>query len=62
MGKKYEECFKTFMEVRNKLMESGEDFALARAFHKPIKWYGEHEKAEALAILRSETNEVKIIC
>ena len=55
--RKYEENMKAFLKVRDELLENGEDFALAVAFHKPIKWYGEHSTAEAIKILRVEASE-----
>lgn len=53
---RYEENMNAFLKVRDKLVESGEGFALARAFKKPVKWYGEHSTAEAIEILRTEAN------
>ena len=53
---KYEEHMNAFLKVRNELLENQEDFALAIAFHKPIKWYGEHSTAEAIKILKAEAN------
>lgn len=54
--KKYEENMKAFLKVRDLLLENQEDFVLARAFKKPVKWYGEHSTAEAIKILRAEAN------
>ena len=49
-----EEAKKAFLEVRDILAENHEDFALARAYKKPWKWYREHTKQEAIKILRAE--------
>lgn len=51
---KFEEHRKTFLEIKKILSENKEYFALAKAFKKPFKWYGEHTKSEALEILRAE--------
>jgi len=53
---KLEEAQKTFLKVRDYLLKNQEDFALAKAFHKPIKFYGEHTKKECIEILRKEAN------
>lgn len=53
---KLEEHTKAFLEVRDELLKNGEDFALAKAFKKPFKWYGEHTKQEAIEILRAEAS------
>jgi hypothetical protein len=37
-------------------LKNHEDFALAKAFHKPMKFYGEHTKKECIEILRAEAN------
>ena len=47
-------CEKNFLEVREKLYEMGEDFAVARACKKPLKWYMEHTIDEAITILIQE--------
>lgn len=49
-----EEAQKAFLKVRNILTEKREDFALARAYKKPWKWYREHTTQEAIKILRAE--------
>lgn len=49
-----EESEKAFLEVRRILTENHEDFALARAYKKPWKWYREHTTQEAIGILRAE--------
>lgn len=54
--KKYEENMKQFLKIRDILLKNGEDFVLAKAFKKPVKWYGEHDTSEALKILRAEVN------
>lgn len=53
---KYEICEKIFLEIRDLFLASQEDFALAKAFHKPMKFYGEHTKKECIEILRAEAN------
>lgn len=42
-----EEAKKAFLEVRHILTEKHEDFALAKAYKKPWKWYREHTTQEA---------------
>lgn len=49
-----EEAKKEFLEVRDILAEKHWDFALARAYKKPWKWYREHTTQEAIKILRAE--------
>ena len=49
-----EEAKKAFLEVRNILTEKHADFALAKAYKKPWKWYREHATQEAIEILRTE--------
>ena len=53
-----EEAKKAFLEVRDILAEKHEDFALARAYKKPWKWYREHTKQEASKILRAEAKGI----
>lgn len=53
-----EEAKKAFLEVRDILAEKHEDFALARAYKKPWKWYREHTTHEAIKILRAEIEGV----
>lgn len=53
---KLEEAKKAFLKVRDYLLENQEDFALARAYKKPWKWYMEHAEKEAIEILRKEAN------
>ena len=53
-----EEAKKAFLEVRDILAENHEDFALARAYKKPWKWYREHTKQEAIKILRAEAKGI----
>lgn len=50
----YEIHKKTFLEIRDFFLKNQEDFALAKAFHKPMKFYGEHTKKECIEILRKE--------
>lgn len=49
---------KAFLEVRDILAEKHEDFALARAYKKPWKWYREHTTQEAIKILRAEAKGI----
>ncbi len=53
-----EEAQKAFLKVRNILTEKREDFALAKAYKKPWKWYREHTKQEAIKILRAEAKGI----
>lgn len=53
---KLEEATKEFLKVKNILLQNREDFALARAYKKPWKWYREHTTSEAIEILRAEVN------
>ena len=55
---KLEEAQKAFLKVRDYLLENQEDFALARAYKKPWKWYREHTKQEAIKILRAEAEGI----
>ena len=49
-----EEAKKAFLEVRRILTAKHEDFALAKAYKKPWKWYREHATQETIEILRAE--------
>ena len=49
---KLEEAQKAFLKVRDYFLETQEDFALAKAYSKPWKWYREHTTDEAIEILR----------
>ena len=51
----YEEHIRNFLKVREFLRASGENSAFAMAFHKPVKWYGEHSQMEAVKLLREES-------
>lgn len=51
---KFDICQKNFFEVREKLYEMGEEFAVAKAYKKPWKWYIEHTIDEAITILIQE--------
>lgn len=53
---KLEEAQKTFLKVRDYLLKNQEDFALAKAYSKPWKWYREHTTDEAIEILRAEVS------
>lgn len=52
---KLEEAKKAFLKVKDFLLKNQEDFALARAYKKPWKWYREHTTQEAIKILIEET-------
>lgn len=52
----YESHKKAFLEIRDFFLKNHESFALAKAFHKPMKFYGEHTKKECIEILRAEAN------
>ena len=52
----YENCKRAFLEIRDLFLQNHENFALAKAFHKPMKFYGEHTKNECIEILRKEAN------
>lgn len=51
-----EEATKAFLKVRDYFLQTQEDFALAKVYGKPWKWYREHTTGEAIEILRAETN------
>lgn len=53
---KLEEAEKAFLKVRDYFLETQEDFALAKAYSKPWKWYREHTTDEAIEILRAEVS------
>lgn len=48
-------CKKNFLEIRKKLYEMGEEFAVAKAYKKLWKWYREHTIEEAIKILIQES-------
>lgn len=54
--KLYESHRKTFLEIHDFFLKNHEEFALAKAFHKPLKFFGEHTKKECIEILRKEAN------
>ena len=53
---RFEKCKETFLEIRDLFLENQENFALAKAYKKPWKFYIEHEKKECIQILRNEVN------
>lgn len=57
-----EEAKKAFLEVRHILTEKHENFALAKAYKKPWKWYREHTTQEAIKILRAEAKQTRTSC
>lgn len=56
----YESHRKTFLEIRDLFLQNHENFALTKAFHKPMKFYGEHPKNECIEILRKEANRMAV--
>ncbi len=52
-----EEATKNFLEVRKILDSKGENFALARAYKKPWKWYREQSVSKAVQILEQEAKQ-----
>lgn len=52
-----EEATKKFLEVRKILDGKGENFALARAYKKPLKWYKEQSVSVAVEILEQEAKQ-----
>lgn len=53
---KLKKAEKAFLKVKDYLLKNQEDFALAKAYKKPWKWYREHTMQEAIEILRKEVN------
>ena len=51
---KYKEHMQTFSQVTKLLKAEKAYAALNKAYHKPVKWYGEKTAQEAAAILRTE--------
>ena len=47
----YESHKKTFLEIRDFFLKNQEYFALAKAFHKPMKFYGEYTKKECMEFM-----------
>lgn len=58
--REYEEHRKAFLQVREILTDMNENFALTRAFKKPVKWYGQHSIDEAVSLLIAETDKVQV--
>lgn len=48
-----------FLKIRDILLVNHENFALAKMYKKPWKWYREHTTQEAIEILRKEANAQK---
>ena len=53
----FEDHKRTFLEIRDFFSKNNESFALAKAYKKPWKFYGEREKNECIKILREEASE-----
>ncbi len=53
---RFEQHKNAFLQVRDYFTKTGENFALAKAYKKPWKWYGERTTQEAIKILRAEAN------
>lgn len=54
-----EQSKKHFLKIRYILLKNNENFALAKMYKKPWKWYREHTTQEAIEILRKEANAQK---
>lgn len=46
-----------FMKVMEILQSQNDSFALAKAFKKPFKWYGQYTIQEAVEVLKIEGGE-----
>lgn len=51
----FEKHFNNFLEVRDILKLNHMNLAVARAFKKPFKWYGQHSIQDAVDILIAES-------
>ena len=51
---KYNEHMQAFLQVVKLLKSEGAYAALNKAYHKPVKWYGEKTAQEAATILKTE--------
>lgn len=54
----FEQHKERFLQIRDYFTRTGEYFALAKAYKKPWKWYGERTKQEAIEILRAEAKAI----
>lgn len=52
----YIEHVNNFLKVMEILRSQNNSFALARAFKKPMKWYGQYTVQEAVEILQAEAS------
>lgn len=52
----YEDHRNKFLEVREVLQAQHDDFALVKAYQKPLKWYGKYTVKEAVKILQAEAS------
>lgn len=55
--KKVTQAMKSFAEVRDTLNQHASLQAFRKSHYKPLKFYFEHTKEEAIAILLKETGE-----
>lgn len=53
----YEGHVNRFLKVMEILQSQNNNFALARAFKKPMKWYGQYTVDKAIEILKMEERE-----
>lgn len=51
---KYKKHYNNFLKVRDKLKEQRDFSSLAKAFKKPLKFYGNHTIQEAIKILKTK--------
>lgn len=52
----YEDHRNKFLQARNILQSQHNGVALAKAYHKPLKWYGKYTVEEAVKILQTEAS------
>lgn len=53
----WEELTKKFIAIRSMLYDMGEEWAVAKMYKKPWKFYRENEVDEIIAILISEAHQ-----
>ena len=53
----YEDHVNKFLKVMEILQSQNNSLALARAFKKPMKWYGQYTVDKAIEILKIEGRE-----
>lgn len=54
----FEQHKERFLQIRDYFIRTGEDFALARAYKKPWKWYGSQPVQKSIEILRAEASAI----